>query len=65
MNCYPEILMKNKVVSDGAREFSMTCIQNQLAEMQAFSRIEVRRGHGEEKMLKMKVDPEISMKTKN
>jgi hypothetical protein len=33
------MLMKNKVLSDGAGEFSNTWVQNQTLEMQAFSRI--------------------------
>jgi hypothetical protein len=59
------MLMENKVFSDGAREFSMTWIQNQPVEMQAFSRIGVMQGQREKEDGKMKVYPTISMKTKD
>ena len=49
MNFYPEMFMKNKVLSDGAGRFRMTWVENQDVEMQAFSRLEVRQGQREEK----------------
>jgi len=49
MNCYPTMLMKNKELSDGAGRFRMTWVQNQLIEIQAFSRVEVRPGQREKK----------------
>jgi hypothetical protein len=52
MNCYPEMLMKHKVLSDGGGRFRMTWVENQVIEMQAFSRIEVRPGQREKKDVK-------------
>ena len=49
MNCYPEMLMKHKVLSDGGGRFRMTWVENQVIEMQAFSRIEVRQRYHEKK----------------
>jgi hypothetical protein len=43
------MLMKNKELSDGAGRFRMTWVQNQLIEIQAFSRVEVRPGQREKK----------------
>jgi hypothetical protein len=43
------MFMKNKVLSYGAGRFRMTWVENQLIEIQAFSRIEVRRGQREKK----------------
>jgi len=64
MNSYPEMLMKNKVLSDAAGRFRMTRVESQVIEMQALSRIEVRPGKHDKKMLKMKVDPDELLKTK-
>jgi hypothetical protein len=44
MNFYPEMFMKNKVLSDEAGRFRMTWVENEVVEMQAFSRLEVRQG---------------------
>jgi len=44
--------MKNKVLSDEARGFSITWVQNQPVETQAFSRIEVRLGSQKKKDVK-------------
>ena len=44
MNFYPEMLMKNKALSDGAGRFRMTWVENEVVEIQALSRIEVRQG---------------------
>ena len=52
MNCYPKMLMKNKVLSDGAGRFRMTWVENEVVEMQAFSRIELRQGQREKKDVK-------------
>jgi hypothetical protein len=52
MNFYPEMFMKNKVLSDEARGFSTTWVQNQPVETQAFSRIEVRLSSQKQKDVK-------------
>ena len=52
MNFYLEMFMKNKVLSDEARGFSITWVQNQPVETQAFSRIEVRLGSQKQKDVK-------------
>ncbi|MBZ5668522.1 MAG: hypothetical protein LAO04_02185 [Acidobacteriia bacterium] len=44
--------MKTNGPSDGVREFSMTWAENEVVEMQALSRIEVRQGQREEKDVK-------------
>jgi hypothetical protein len=46
------MLMKNKVLSDGAGRFRMTWVENEVVEMQAFSRIELRQGQREKKDVK-------------
>ena len=52
MNFYPEMFMKNKVLSDEARGFSITWVQNQPVETQAFSWIEVLPDSQKEKDVK-------------
>ncbi len=44
---------------------SMSCAENQAIEIKAVVQPGQRPGQREKKMLKMKVDPEISMKTKD
>ena len=46
------MLMKNKVLSDGAGRFRMTWGENEVVELQAFSRIELRQGQREKKDVK-------------
>jgi len=52
MNFYPEMLMKNKALSDGAGRFRMTWVENEVVEIQALSRIEVRLGSQKKKDVK-------------
>jgi hypothetical protein len=52
MNCDPEMLMKNKMLSDGVGGFRMTRAENQVVELQALIPFEVRQGQREEKDVK-------------
>jgi hypothetical protein len=52
MNCYPEMLMKNKILSYEVGRFRMTCAENQVIELQTLIPFEVRQGQREEKDVK-------------
>jgi len=57
--------MKKQILVRLKRVDSVTFVENQAVEMEALSGFEDWAGCTQEKMLKMKVDPAISMKTRD
>jgi hypothetical protein len=59
------MLLKKQILVGLKRADSVTSPENQLGEIQSLSGYEFRPRQRVKKMLKMKVDPDISMKTKD
>ena len=63
MNCYPAMLMNTRGLREQEREFPWPAPKIKPLKSKQLPSLHSARGGAKEKMLKMMVDPAISMKT--